>query len=570
MSTHVDDKARDMKRFFPFLILLAIGCSNPTDSPLELANAFQKAVEREDFETAYDFIDESLKEQTIPDDLELFFSSEESVLSGEASGKLLPVVASYPTFRIIEFSDSNPVDSCGITDIVVVRNRDNVWSVVWADHLSAEVTLALDIHPFSTRCAFFQKNYVATKLDDLIPNERFIRIREIKNQLNRNAVFNLNHENKWQRAGIYQIDELMTPPKLIFHLGARPWVERAIDTYLNENQCFNISKSSDWLGFLRSHNDILIALAQYLLLKDKDRFWTQYGEDEKSVLLPNDGVDFGDFATFESPSKYWVLSSYLGATPPDIGHGLSYEQKREAWQTYVLEKQWEFVNETLQQLEADKPNSEDLIKAIQLLSFVTDKEGAEYLTTMSLAESKLTPAQGRDEAKSTESIPNEVANEVLESEPQLSSSELQICEQSFSGMRDFYEPFELEEFCSCVFHSSAGFETFLDSPGEYLKENEDCLARYLFRPAGMSEDDIESYWTGVDRASQPVTRDGFATSCAKGLLTLPEFKEVEYSSAREFCVCIYDEAEGKGLAMDDLMNSAGDDIAEACGHLISP
>ena len=85
----------------------------------------------------------------------------------------------------------------------------------------------------------------------------------------------------------------------------------------------------------------------------------------------------------------------------------------------------------------------------------------------------------------------------------------------------------------------------------------------------MSEEDIESYWTGVDRASQPVTRDGFAISCAKGLLTLPEFKEVVFSSAREFCMCIYDEAEGKGLAMDDLMNSAGDDIAEACGHLIS-
>ena len=178
MSTHVDDKSRDMKRFFPFLILLAIGCSNPTDSPLELANAFQKAVEREDFETAYDFIDESLKEQTIPDDLELFFSSEESLLSEEASGKLLPVVASYPTFRIIEFSDSNPVDSCGITDIVVVRNRDNVWSVVWADHLSAEVTLSSSTHPFSTRNRFYKgSDYVGENLSSVIPNERFVRLR---------------------------------------------------------------------------------------------------------------------------------------------------------------------------------------------------------------------------------------------------------------------------------------------------------------------------------------------------------------------------------------------------------
>ena len=108
MSTHVDYKARDMKRFFPFLTLLAIGCSNPTDSPLELANAFQKAVEREDFETAYDFIDESLKEQTIPDDLELFFSSEESVLSGEATGKL-PVMTSYPTFESLSLLIPTPL-----------------------------------------------------------------------------------------------------------------------------------------------------------------------------------------------------------------------------------------------------------------------------------------------------------------------------------------------------------------------------------------------------------------------------------------------------------------------------
>ena len=143
-----------MKHPLPFLILLAMGCSNPTDSPLELANAFQKAIERKDYEKAFNFIDDSLKEQTIPEDLELFFSTEESVLSGEASGKLLPVVANYPTFRIIEFSDSNPSDSCDVTDIVVVRNRDNIWSVVWADHLSSEVTIYSSTNPFSTRNRF--------------------------------------------------------------------------------------------------------------------------------------------------------------------------------------------------------------------------------------------------------------------------------------------------------------------------------------------------------------------------------------------------------------------------------
>lgn len=526
-----------MKRLLPFLILLAMGCSNPTDSPLELANAFQKAIERKDYEKAYNFIDESLKEQTIPDDLELFFNSEESVLSTEASGRLLPVVANYPTFRIIEFHDSNPSDSCGITDIVVVRNRDNVWSVVWADHISSEVTLSSTTHPFSTRNRFYQGgNYNGENLSDVLPSERFVQLRNLKLKLFQNLLLN---NGKYAGGTVLndgrEIIRDAQSPKLLFYLGVRQWVEDAIEYYPKEIECIEIPAE---------HDDILIALSQYLILENKDNFWKETKGDFEGIYINGYiGNFWGYFRHASSPR------------PLNYGSRHDYESRLKSWRGAVAEEKSareQFMQDIQKELKNGRPDSHDLIKAIKLLAMVKDKDNPEYIATKALADDK------RKRQKTQNPI------------HQLTAAELQICEQSFSGMRDFYEPFELEEFCSCVFHSSAGFETFLDSPGEYLKENEDCLERYLFRPASMSEEDIESYWRGVDKASQPVTRDGFATSCAKGLLMLPEFKEIDFSSAQEFCLCIYDEAEGKGLAMDDLMTSAGDDIAEACGHLISP
>ncbi|MDA7749940.1 hypothetical protein N8877_00260, partial [bacterium] len=154
--------------------------------------------------------------------------------------------------------------------------------------------------------------------------------------------------------------------------------------------------------------------------------------------------------------------------------------------------------------------------------------------------------------------------------PDLNSAEMQICEDSFASLRELFPPFELEEFCSCIFHSSAGFETFIESPGEYLKENEPCLKEYLFEPAEMTRADIKSYWKGVDRANQPVSKGDFAASCVKGVMPLLESSEAGYDEAYEFCLCIYDEADGKGLAMEELMADAGDDIANKCGHLIQP
>jgi len=296
-----------------------------------------------------------------------------------------------------------------------------------------------------------------------------------------------------------------------------------------------------------AHDRNLIALSQYLLLEDKETL--RAGSEFNYHVGFLDRIKFGQsWYEVDGSSKFWALTMALEEQTADRG---SYIKNLALYQQIIRERN-QFIQYIHDQLLNVRPKSTDLSRAIQLLAMVKDKSNPEYIATKALAEEMPERAQTK---KSTY---------------HLTSSELQICNQSFSGLRDFYEPFELEEFCSCVFQSSAGFETFLDSPGEYLKENEKCLERYLFRPAGMSQEDIESYWTGVDRASQPVTRDGFATSCAKGLLTLPDFKELEYSSARDFCMCIYDEAEGKGLAMDDLMKSAGDDIAEACGHLISP
>ena len=65
------------------------------------------------------------------------------------------------------------------------------------------------------------------------------------------------------------------------------------------------------------------------------------------------------------------------------------------------------------------------------------------------------------------------------------------------------------------------------------------------------------------------TRNVFSISCAKGLMTLPEFDE-DYDTAREFCNCIYDEADDKSLAMEDLLTNAGKDISEACRHIVYP
>jgi hypothetical protein len=153
------------------LIVITAGCSTPSNSPLEIATAFQLAIENENYKDAYNFIDDSLKEQTIPEDIELFFNSESSVLTKPTKGFLLPVVASYPTYRIVEFEETNPSDSCGITDIVVVRNRNDVWSVVWADHLSSEITLATDIHPLSTRNRFYSNYYSGVDLSEKLPYE---------------------------------------------------------------------------------------------------------------------------------------------------------------------------------------------------------------------------------------------------------------------------------------------------------------------------------------------------------------------------------------------------------------
>lgn len=550
-----------MKRLLPFLILLAMGCSNPTDSPLELANAFQKAIERKDYEKAYNFIDDSLKEQTIPEDLELFFSSEESVLSGEASGKLLPVVASYPTFRIIEFSDSNPSDSCDITDIVVVRNRDNIWSVVWADHLSSEVTIYSSTNPFSTRNRFYRRrDYRGDFLSSVIPNERFVRLKKLENILGQEAVFydarfhyGISDPNPNPNSIIEDAQSL----KLLFHLGVRTVVEDAIEYCLNEATCIGISDKND---------KTLLALSQYILLENKDDFWITQEEFIEAFSLSRyffvrlktefDATSWsehqiGRFWRFFPVNHFYPSRRMNRVQSNSVDMRKSVDMITEAIEE-EHSKASQFMQDIQHELQTGQPSAKDIMNAAHLLAMVKDKGNPEYIATMALV--------------------NDVGkrSKTKKSAHPLTAAELQICEQSFSGMRDFYEHFELKEFCSCVFHSSAGFETFLDSPGEYLKENEDCLERYLFRPAGMSEEDIESYWTGVDKASQPVTRDGFATSCAEGLLMLPEFKEIDLSSAQEFCLCIYDEAEGKGLAMDDLMTSAGDDIAEACGHLISP
>ena len=81
-----------------------MGCSNPRSTPLDLAVAFQKAVESKDYEKAYKFIDDGIQQHTIPEDLELFFRDEKSVLKVKASGSLVPVVPDWPDYRIVELS----------------------------------------------------------------------------------------------------------------------------------------------------------------------------------------------------------------------------------------------------------------------------------------------------------------------------------------------------------------------------------------------------------------------------------------------------------------------------------
>lgn len=553
-----------MRRYLSLLIILtSLGCSNPRNSPLQLAVAFQEAIEIQDFEAAYELIDESLRDKTIPNDLEQFFQSNESVLTEQSSGTLLPIVAEYPTYRIIEFQRVQD-DSCSVTDIVVVRNRDAVWNVVWADHLSSQADLGLSwagglsVHPLSTRNEFFKpgdyssyyKRFKPSSIKSLA-RERFARRIRLKSfqyyfQAPTGLVSRAGEEN-------FKISKVFGLPEE-FKIA---YAEMVVD----ELPCWSSDQDYDY-------DALLLASAQRLML-DNDVAFSEFRDLRR--WAPNDASaskrlsETGMRWFYESQN--WVLKK-----PNPM---MSLYERSASWRELVLNKSTpeplkaEAHRKHQQNLDADKydyiahvqstffsgrsPQLSDVMKATEFLSAVGDKGSQEFKVTWNRAQ--------------------ELMRQVSESEQSLSrsltSSEKQICNQSFADLKSMFPEFQLENFCSCVFYSAAGFDMFRESPGSYLKENESCVKEFLFAPAGMNDAEIESFWAGVGKASRPVTREEFAASCAKGVVALPEFKDIDHSRVLEFCKCIYDEAKEEGLAMEELLTSAGDDLAEACGHLIS-
>ena len=247
----------------------------------------------------------------------------------------------------------------------------------------------------------------------------------------------------------------------------------------------------------------------------------------------------------------WLRPLVLNKSTPEP---LKAEAKRKNWQNLDADKYDYIAHVQSTFFSGQSPQLSDVMKATEFLSAVGDKGSQEFKFTWNRAQ-ELKRQVSESEQTSTRS---------------LTSSEKQICNQSFADLKSVIPEFQLENFCSCVFYSAAGFDMFRESPGSYLRENESCVKEFLFAPAGMNDAEIESFWAGAGKASRPVTREGFAASCVKGVVALPEFKDIDQSRALEFCKCIYDEAKEEGLAMEELLTSAGGDLAEACGHLFGP
>lgn len=509
------------------------GCNDPHEGPLEVATAFQKAIESEDYSGAVKLLSDTCMTLSVESDLKEFFQTTPSVLSNPSTGKLLPAIGDWPRFRLIEFT-SNDTQACSVSDHVTVFRNGDTWEVVWVDHLAKNSVIDENIDPFNTLTQVYcaaqnfgieyrrdRIQYAGVNLDEIIPKDRWVQEVALTN----GVFFYDDHtsrkelEYRWKSSDKHSIafiqnynfqiwsafkdlrEDIPMTRSLLSAIGNfhRKNFNMCADIVVNQLSCQGTTPK----GFDRQQIDyILSTITEYQLnLAGNQKL-------RKSYL------------------KYW-------------------DPKGDSW--FINGGDWSSAKEFWDNLRAHVPSQENVNRALETASLIESEE-----LRMSLISRINDVVEKLESSKQSHFDPDLLPTKLASDEHR------ELCFNAFHFFSDNLPEEALEAFCACSFFGNSNLDVLLVNTAEFLKDNEDCVQRHILKSLNLSDSQIGEFWEGVEAGGRATSRDEFAQACAKGVDSVPS------SEAIALCGCLYDKAKGQGIQLEALAGEFGQKLGRSC------
>lgn len=509
------------------IIMLAVlclcSCSNPHESPMSVATAFQKAIQKGDYKAARSLLSDTCKTLVVESDMKNHFAYYSSVLKEESTGRVLTTIGEWPLHRLVEFSANNYPDC--VTDHVTVTRKGDEWYVAWVDHMAGTSLIDPNIDPFSTialahSCAQHGvdalverrrrsiKLYEGHDLTSLLPNDRWCQDVRLRRQIQfgRSHHYSASMSIHWTTNFVgwpteierytdldeELIDALVSIQHQYFEATCDQFIALLECPLDNKTICFDTSESD----YIKS------VIVSYLL----------HVKDNKELLS----------ALFEFKNRY--KNGWRGESNSSIIQHIS------------------------DLIASHVPSESNLSKAEKVVGYVRDEALSSKLTATIIVLKALQDNSSMDG--------NQQATK------ELSPEERKICLDAFPELKQALPPASLEGLCSCLVQNVV-FDDLLANSAKCLLENRGCVEEYIFLPMNASSADKEAFYEGVERGGRSYDREDFAKACAKGIPELPK------KDAIEFCGCIYDKAEGRGISVEALTGKVGEEIGAECVGFLS-